>query len=316
MNRPPIRRGLVVVAVVLLVALAGCSGLSGDTTPTAEQSENATATPTSTPAPDTETATPDDDVSQTPTEDSETNQSDTSASSPAANATGADLDGAALNDATATAVEDAGSYTFGSSSLSVSETQRGQSVSQATTTTRVDLDAGQGLRVSDRSFSSQQYNRNSTTTVYTEDNTSYRQRVTSRGTNYSTQEGEPTGFGGIYPVNVTSFNQNLTFVTDGLVWEENTTTTVDGDTVTQYELADIEDPAMFTGGSDDATLADAEGTLHVDDADVVRQISVRYSVAGDSSTASTQVQFTLADIGSTAVEEPDWTSEAEDADSS
>lgn len=319
MNRPPIRRGLLVVAVVLLVAVAGCSGLSGTATPTADQSEtstdtsaNTTATPT--PATDTETATPEGGTADSPTPTDEP-ESDAPDSELEANATGADLDGEELNDATAAAVEDAGSYTYAQNIFSVSETQRGQSRTQITRTTQVDFEAGQGLRVSERAISSPQYNQNGTTTVYTENNTSYRERVTSEGTNYSTQEGEPTGFGGIVPVNTTGFNQNLSFVSDGVVWEENTTTTVDGDTVTRYDLAGVEDTSMFTRGSD-ARLTDIGGTLYVDEDDVIRQVSIGYSVETDSGTSSTQVQFTLTDIGSTTVEEPEWTSDAEDADSS
>ena len=326
MSPHSMRRGLLVVAVVLVVAIAGCSGPPSGSTPTADSASNATetaanTTATPTPAADAATATPEGGVadSQNTTDDSEFNESESNESAEASNSsletneTGADIDGQALNAATAAAVEDAGSYTFTSDVLSSGQSERGRSRTRITTTTQADLDAGQGLRVTDQSVSSPQYNRNGTTTVYTEDNTSYRERVTREGTNYSTQEGGPTGFGDIVPINTTGFDQNLSFVSDGLIWEANTTTTVDGDTVTRYDLAGVEDTSVFTGRSD-ARLTDVGGTLYIDEDGVFRYVSVGYSLDAESGTTSTRLQLTLTDIGSTTVEEPDWTSTAEDAD--
>ncbi len=312
MHQLTLRRGLLVVAVALLVAVAGCSGPSGGATPTASETANGTENATTTPTPSTDTPTP---AETTPEQPTETETETESAPDLEANGTGADLDGEELNDATRTAVEDAGSYTHQSLFLTASQTQRGQAVTRRTSTTQVDLEAEQGLRVSELSVDSPQSTQNSSTTVYTEGNTSYQQRITSEGTNYSTQEGEPTGFGGINPVNTSGFSQNLTFVTDGLVWEENDTTTVDGDTVTEYTLAGLEDQDAFTEGTR-ATLTDISGTLYVDDDDVVRQVSLAYEAESRAGTSTTQIQLTLSEIGSTTVEEPEWTSEAEDTDSS
>jgi|GEM_PF-3241618 hypothetical protein len=322
MFRLSTRRGLLVVAAVLLVALAGCSGLSGDTTPTADETptangtENATTTPapspeSSTPTPSPEGSTPTDTApdQQTPTEDSE------SATDLEANGTGADLDGEALDDATRTAVEDAGSYTYQSAVFTVSQSQRGRSITRQNTTAQVDLEAEQGLRVSNLTIASQRSSQEFSATVYTDGNTSYRQRITSQGTNYSTQEGTSNSTGAIIPVNTSGFAPNLTFVTDGLVWEANGTTTVDGDTVTEYTLAGLEDQNSFTE-SPRATLTGISGTLYVDDDDVVRQFSLTYEAESRAGTSTSQQQFRLSELGSTTVEEPDWTSGAEETDSS
>ncbi|MBX0304515.1 DUF7537 family lipoprotein [Haloarcula salinisoli] len=314
MHQLTLRRGVLVVAVALLIAVAGCSGPSGGATPTANGTENATTTPAAsmdTPTPAASTDTPTDQ--QTPTDGPDTEPD----SDVEANGTGADLDGEELNNATRAAIEDAGSYTYQTTFRTASQSRRGQSRSRTNTTTQVDLEAEEGLRVSNYSSTGQQSSQTFSSTVYTDGNTSYQQRITSEGTNYSTQEGASTGFGGITPVNTSNFSQNLTFVTDGLVWETNGTTTLDGDTVTEYTLAGVEDEDAFIQRLRlRGTLTDISGTLYVDDDDVVRQTSLAYTVESQSGSLSAQSRLTLSDIGSTTVEEPEWTSEAEDADSS
>jgi len=307
---------MLVVAVTLLIAVAGCSGLSGGATPTASETTNGTENATTTPAASTDTpgelGTVTEERAPAPTEpETETN----SAPDLEANGTGAGLDGEELNNATRAAVEDAGSYTLDSLFAIVSQTRRGQTVSRQVGTTQVDLEAEQGLRVSDQSFEAPRDSQTISTTVYTEGNTSYRQRITSEGTNYTTQEGAPTNVSGVTPVNTSTFVQNLTYVTDGLVWETNGTTTVDGDNVTEYTLAGLEDQEAYTERIR-GTLTDIGGTLYVDDDDVVRQASLVYETESRVGTSTLQSQFTVRDIGSTTVEEPEWTSEADDADSS
>jgi len=132
MNRQPIRRVLLVVAIVSLVAIAGCNGLSGSSTPgntTTDTSAGGTPTPAdgSTPTPDVASDEDSDvtdsvdatNISENETDDSDqtTNGSDqttdesdgdTDDSAPA----GADINGTALTEGTAAVVEDAGSYTI------------------------------------------------------------------------------------------------------------------------------------------------------------------------------------------------------------
>lgn len=314
MDDRSIRRTGLVVAAVLLVALAGCSGLSGETTPTDNSTdtpaENMTGTPaenmTGTPA-ENMTGTPADNTSVNSSEGNETegNETDTNETT---DVEGADLDGAALNAATTAAVEDAGSYTLETTTYQTSETDQGESIRRLDTTVRVDLDADEGIRQSNSSFQSQPLTQNSSITVYTDGNMSYQERITGGETNYSAQEGEPTSVrGGIRPVNTDSFTQNFTFVTSGVVWEENGTETIDGDSVTRYTLAGFEE----SNGNSDATITDSTGTLLVDDSDAIRYIELGVTTQSDSGTSTVLLQYRLTDIGSTTVEEPDWLEQAQ-----
>jgi hypothetical protein len=313
MTRLPRRREVLVVAAVLLVALAGCSGLSSSGTPTADATEPGTATETTSVAsPDTPS-----DVERSTREagDSTGDGSDDPAGSVETNVTGADLDGAALNDATAAAVEAAGSYTLQSNTVFATRQSTGSSLTQTTTTTRVDLEANTGIRVSDQTVSSPRFEQNTSRVVYTEDNVSYQKLTSSRGSNYSSQEGEATGLGGINTVNVTGYSQNLRYLSDGLVWQDNGTETVDGVTTTRYTLAGLSNVTAFTGNTT-ATITDMSGTLLVDDDDVVRRTAISYTAETRRGTTTVQFRFDLVDVGSTTVEEPDWTSRAESSDSS
>ncbi|MFC6757030.1 hypothetical protein ACFQER_10530 [Halomicroarcula sp. GCM10025894] len=85
--------------------------------------------------------------------------------------------------------------------------------------------------------------------------------------------------------------------------------------MTEYTLAGLEDQDEFTEGIQ-GTLTDISGTLSVDDDDVIRQVSLTREVESRTGTSTLQSQLALSEIGSTTVEEPEWTSEAEDADSS
>ena len=301
MQRLPIRRGALVVAVVLLVALAGCSGPSSSPTPT---------------PPDAATATdgfgPDGPPSPTPGEASPTSEPDNVDRSVETNVSGADLDGPAVNSATIAAAETAGSYTLRSSTDTVvTSQQRGRVVQRVNTTTRVDLAAERGLRRSNRTVVNPQTSRNPSAAVYTANDTSYRRIDGSRGVTYASQTGAASGPGGIVPVNVSGLSQNNTFLFDGLVWEANGTTTVDGVTATQYTLAGIENASSFSEGSP-ATVTDIDGTLAITD-DVLRRANLTVTSRTATSTSTLRLEFALTELGSTTVPEPDWLAQASES---
>jgi len=113
--------------------------------------------------------------------------------------------------------------------------------------------------------------------------------------------------GDIYPVNVTTFRQNFTFVTDRFVWEANGTTTVDGGNASRYSLVAVTES--------NATVTNASGTLVVDD-DVVRSLAIRTTVSDGQTTNTFLTQFAYTDIGTTTVETPDWLPLARQSESS
>jgi len=230
-----------------------------------------------------------DSSTETPTNDS---------GDDASTVTGADLDGAELTASTRGAVESAGSYTL--QSLRLQSTSGFQRRSQATT--RIDLSANRGNRILSQQQTSRRGNRQATAEVYTANGTSYRQRNSSRGLTYDVDSDGYDGRGDIRPVNVSSSGLNLTFVTDGLVWAENGTTTVDGVNATRYALVAVTES--------NATITDSSGTLLVDSDNVVRRLSITTTARDGSQTSTYALQLAVTDFGSTTVETPPWLPEA------
>jgi len=329
MNRQPIRRVLLVVAIVSLVAIAGCNGLSGSSTPgntTTDTSAGGTPTPAdgSTPTPDVASDEDSDvtdsvdatNISENETDDSDqtTNGSDqttdesdgdTDDSAPA----GADINGTALTEGTAAVVEDAGSYTITSRLSQASQ----RSATVLNTTARVDFDARQGTRTTNLTVTGASFLENTTTVVYTADNTSYQRQANSSDVTYTVQQGGPqTQSAGISPVNVTQFNTTFSRLADSYVWTENGTQTIDGVETTRYTLLRIDQSGTQSSGQ----VTEARGTLFVDDDDAVRAFETTTIVEGRAGTTRTTRTVRVTDIGSTTVEEPDWTSQANGSDGS
>jgi len=188
MAQIPLRKLLVIAGVALLVGLAGCNtGANG--TPTATGTNDATT-----------------DTAPEPLEE---------------------IDGEQLTNATAATIEEAGSYTLSQSGSFESSGPQGESSTDSNSTTRVDFEAERGIRETSQTFTNGNQTRELETSVYTDGDTSYRQRNSSQGVQYASQTGDGTGLSAIRTVNVTSFPQNYTAVTDGFEWEANGTETID-----------------------------------------------------------------------------------------
>lgn len=221
-----------------------------------------------------------------------------------------ELDGAELNNATSDAVQDAGSYTTTTDSELVANSSQGQARSTATSTTKVDFQNERGLRTASQSISSPSLDQASERAVYTDGNTSYRRQNSSQGVTFDNQEGEPSGFGDIRPVNVTGFNQNFTFLTDAFEFEPNGTATVDGTETRRYDSTNLTDNSAFAR-SGDTTVQSASSTVYLGSNNAVRQITLEYTLESDGQTSRTSVTLAVTDLGSTTVEEPDWLAQAQ-----
>ena len=270
-----------VVAVVLLVAMAGCSGLSDDGTPTANATANATTNAT------TNVTTPTDTTSNISSADT--------------TPTGAGLDGAELNAATRGAAESSGSYTI--QTVDIRSSPQGQQAIQSTT--RINLSADRGRRATNYRTRTRRGTTQVPADVYTATDTSYRELNSSQNTSYDVDSDGYDGQGDISPVNVSAFSRNLTYLSDGLVWAENGTTTVDGVNATRYDL--VADTTADTGTTN--------GTLLVDSDDVVRQVTLTTTVTENGQTSRGLLQFTFSDFGSTTVATPDWLPQARQSNS-
>jgi hypothetical protein len=223
---------------------------------------------------------------------------------------GDELDGTTLAESTAAGVESAGSYTTEQSSTVVGSQQGTEFTTEATTTTRVDFGAGQGFRESQQSQTSGDRSQEIATAVYTDGDTSYRQRTAGGNVTYDTQEGEPGGLGGVRPVNVTAFDQRYAPIVDGIAWEEDGTEQTDGATVTAYAATGVENESQLGIGGD-TTVEGVNGSLLVDSEGIIRGISLDYNIEAGESTTSLDAEITLTGVGSTDVEEPEWLSEAQ-----
>lgn len=221
-----------------------------------------------------------------------------------------ELDGAELNNATNAAVQEAGSYTTSTESEFVASGSEGETRSTARSTTKVDFENERGLRTSSQSISGPTIEQSSETVVYTDGDRSYRRQNSSRGVTYDNQEGEPSGFGDIRPVNVTGYNQNFTFLTEAFEFEPNGTATVDGTETRRYDSTNLTNSGAFSGPGD-ATVASASSTVYLGTNNAVRQITLEYTLESEGQTSRTSVTLTVTDLGSTTVEEPDWLDQAQ-----
>lgn len=271
MAQIPLGKLLVIAGVAVLVGLAGCN-TGGNGTPTATGTDDATT-----------------DTAPEPLEE---------------------IDGEQLTNATAATIEEAGSYTLSQSGSFESSGPQGESSTDSNSTTRVDFEAERGIRETSQTFTNANQTRELETSVYTDGDTSYRQRNSSQGVQYASQTGDGTGLSAIRTVNVTSFPQNYTAVTDGFEWEANGTETIDGTPTVRYTSTNVSDSSTFVG-VENVTVRNASSTLYVDSDNVIRRASLEYTVEDNSTTYSIETTVTLTDIGSTTVEEPDWLSEAQ-----
>lgn len=259
---------MLVVAVAALAVLAGCTGGGGPST-----------------------ATPTNNTTDSPANDTELEPME-------------ELNGSYLNNATTAAVEDGGSYTRNTSYYYEINTTLQQSSSWANTTQRAEFDANRGVRQTTNTVLSEPPVV-STSTIYTDENGSYARVNESQNISYNSQSG-------LEVVNLTTYNQNYTFMTAAFEYEANGTETIDGTTTVRYTSTNLSD-ASYLGGGENVTVSNETSTLYVDADGVVRQAHVAYALEADRGTSETDLTITLTDIGSTTVEEPSWLSEATSA---
>jgi len=218
-----------------------------------------------------------------------------------------ELDGEQLTNSTKTSVEDAGSYTIHSRSTTI----QGNRTLSVNVTSHVNFEIDRGVRVYNQTAIGFIFRQNASAVVYTDQGTSYRRQNTSRGVSYDTQQGSSPGRGGITPVNVTAFNVNYTSIVDSFAWESNGTTTVDGTETIQYQSTELTDPSTFTSDQN-STVTASNSTVLLDRHDVVRELSIEFSVEdGEGQTVTVRRTLTLSNIGSTTVNEPGWLPEAQ-----
>lgn len=218
------------------------------------------------------------------------------------------VSGPQLNNATADAVESAGSYTFHRDTLIVTENGRETTVN---TTTRVDFESEQGLREASQNISGRTLTPNVTQSVYTTGETTYQRQETLGNVTYDVQQGS----GSIDPVNVTAFSRNYTAFTTAFEFEANGTATVEGASTTRYSSVNLTDGSTLTGNPN-ATVVNASATLYVDDEGALRRAVIDYGIRVDGSTTRVQVTDTFSEFGSTTVTEPDWVEDARSANTS
>jgi hypothetical protein len=270
MKRTRVKRLLLTATVALLVATAGCSGLTGD---------DGTADGTD------------------------------GASGAGYGVAGADLDGATLTTATGDAVESGGSFTLETAStLTQSRNNQTRTVT-SDTSLRVELDDDRGIRNRTQTVESGTNSQKRTTVVYTSGNTSYLKQTAQGETTYDRQNGTAQAFSAIQPVNTARFAQNYTAIVDGFSWEQSGSNELGGVAVTEYLVSGEPDKETLGLGGN-TTIEDASGTLSVDSDGVVRQADIEYTVITAQGSASIDATTTLSDVGATGVAEPGWLSEA------
>lgn len=255
------RQTLMVLAVALLLSVAGCRGT-------------------------------------TQTDDSE---NETTAGS--YEKAGNELDGATLENNTADAVKQAGSYMFQKGV--VREPMDQSRTVEQTETVRVDIDAKRGTRIEEVSRTHRGEMTEWTKVDYTVGNTSYRKGTKNGETYYDSSDSEGAYIG---EVEVTSFDYDYAAAIDGFAWEKQDTTEFRGTTVTRYVVTGVADKSELVG--EETTIEDANGTLLVDADGVVHRLSASATLNEDGTTTTSSVTYTLSKVGSTTVEEPDWLSEA------
>ena len=214
------------------------------------------------------------------------------------------------HNATASAVGEAGSYTLHVNSSSDTSGPDGENVVVTNETSRVDLASDLGVRTTGQTFSRAGQRRTSTTTVYTENKTSYRQLNASQGVSYSRQTGSAEGYGAIQPVNVSGYSGNFSVIAESFEWAKRGTATIDDTETVRYTSTNLTDSSALLE-REDVTVSNASATSYVSDDGVVRRLSLEYTLQQNDTTTQFELTHRLSDIGSTAVEEPEWIAKAQ-----
>ncbi len=290
-------RRLTLFAVLVVVAgTAGCSALldGGGTTPTATP-DGATPTPTSPTT--TPTATGEPTATGTPTRTA-TRTATPTPTSPQTRT----FDAAALQNTHVEALENAGS--FRSSSALVTR--------NASATRYINGSYGVERNGPFINTANITYVRDTgtqdfpVTTRYTEGDTTYERRIGDNGTTYDKgtapyNESDPDPVDEVVAYQLGRIARN---VIDGSTWTVTGNGTLDGANVTRYDTGGN---AFGAAGYGDAT---GNATLVVDEAGVVRYVAYRFVATTGGERTEYVYEAGYADVGSTTVQEPDWTENA------
>lgn len=273
-----VRQVAVIVAVVAMVALAGCS--SGGSTTTAPGTDT-------TSEPDTTT-----EPNATPS---------------------VDVEPANVSESHAAALSAAGSFT---SRVDITQevVQDGNTTAiSVDRRTAIDLEAGTGLRFQS-STGLLGPNTTINTTSYTAGDTTY-MRVTSplqdepRLLNAS----EPySPNSNVQPVNA-SQARGEAYIGQNVTWSSNGTTTVDGTTVARFTASGAENLPDIAASmsSSNLTVERLDAEMLVDSDGVVRRLTLDVSgTQANGNSVSSSIEYTVTEIGSTNVSEPGWVADA------
>jgi hypothetical protein len=222
------------------------------------------------------------------------------------------LDGQQLSNTTTQAVQNAGSYTS-QTATTIDINTSVESRTQRITTLRVDLESDRGIRITNETLISQGTTQTGSRTVYTDGNTSYRRTNIRGNSTYATQTGQQNR-SRISPVNTTRFDAGYAPVVNAVSWAPNETETVSGTNTLRYTATNVSNPEALTGQST-TELSNVSASLWLDQNDVVRKFEVKYTLAANGNTRTTQASLSITNIGSTTVSQPRWLSEAESATS-
>jgi hypothetical protein len=299
-------RLLLVVAVLVLAMLSGCSVLldDGDSAPVGDVSTPAPTADSSTPAQANDaTSTPTTGGSSTPADSDDSTPTPT----PASSALLTTFDAAVLNDEHVTALRNAGSFTAESSLIIRSE----DSVRYINGSYAIER-GGPVANTANITFVGQNGTRDfPTSTRYTEGDTTYERQVarTDNGTKVGYRSASaPYNGSGLQPVNRSvaySLGEIAREVIDNSTWNETGSGTLDGETVTRYDTSGERFGAGQLGPN-----AEGAATMAVDENGAVRYVSYQFVTAASGEPTTYSYEASYVDIGETNVQRPDWTDEA------
>ena len=204
---------------------------------------------------------------------------------------GDELTGEMLNQSHIDAIQAAGSYTLEANvSLSGEDSSLVQDARG-----RIDLDNDKQYVVQFASIFG-----NQTTYRYTANGTTYERVVPEDGeTQYRTNED-----GTITEPSVNTDN------IDAFEWEQQGTETHEGVGVTRYEATGVANYTALPTSPEEGNVTDVSATLLVSEDGVMHEYVVEYTQENGDSSQSVSLRYAATDVGSTTVEEPDWTDEA------
>jgi len=278
------RKLLIVIGVVTLVALAGCSSIL-------ESTDNGTPT---------------DIVNETPEgtfNPTETTESD---STPNVNATG-NLNASNVLTEHRNALMESESYTA---------QIRQQTVQQGTNSLTQDVERyhrinlSQGVeytQVNVRRSTSQQQPVTQTSQVYIDENKTYQSQTALNNTRYAVQNTSQN-----VSIDSTSQSQVLSVFVSSMEYTETETVEVNGTTATRYDFEQVTDMQRLTQ-TQNQTFQNINSSIVIQDNGLVRQFVFSGELEGQQNSLTVSISTAYDRIGEVSIEEPEWLEEANNA---